>query len=153
MSNAKHDGQKILQFWIDEEDVKSFDESIGRMHYANRADWFRSMMRQTLRAGDALKSEESGFSDLKKGYLSEINSYISADNIPNNVSESTLIKDIKNRTRNEVLKYGVHYGAVLKRHDSGMLTVEVLLKDGSKVDEQVIPPKWYTAGYLHAGEN
>lgn len=48
MSNATHDNQTKLQFWLDNDLLKQLDELLDKYGYTSRSEWFRDMVRQEL---------------------------------------------------------------------------------------------------------
>ena len=49
MSNATHDNQTKLQFWIDDDLLTKLDEIIAHYGYASRSEWLREQIRVEIK--------------------------------------------------------------------------------------------------------
>jgi metal-responsive CopG/Arc/MetJ family transcriptional regulator len=52
MSDKNHTGQKMAQFWLDEELLIKLDKAIKKTGYINRAEWFREQVRNTIKESE-----------------------------------------------------------------------------------------------------
>jgi metal-responsive CopG/Arc/MetJ family transcriptional regulator len=58
MSNANHDGETKLTFWIDTKTVEEFDKILTEYGYKSRAEWLRAQLRVEIDDYRKLKASQ-----------------------------------------------------------------------------------------------
>ncbi|MCX7988881.1 MAG: hypothetical protein N2647_05505 [Thermodesulfovibrio sp.] len=46
-----HEGEKKIQFWLDEKLIIQFDEALTNLGYKNRHDWWRETVKNIIKEG------------------------------------------------------------------------------------------------------